>query len=120
MWNDIARCSVMNFTWNFVNILIQDAFKGDWRLICYYSFPERKKWRQVWDMIREIRDMSNIPWCIIDDFNDLLTQQDKQGIHPHPNWLCVGFRQAVSDCNLTNIPIEGHQFTWIKSRGPIM
>ncbi|GAU45528.1 hypothetical protein TSUD_400750 [Trifolium subterraneum] len=61
--------------------------------------------------------MSSIPWCIIGDFNDLLSQADKQGIHPHPNGLYMGFRQAVSDCDLTDIPIEGHQFTWIKSRG---
>ncbi|KAK2373901.1 hypothetical protein QL285_074903 [Trifolium repens] len=61
--------------------------------------------------------MSSIPWCIIGDFNDLLSQADKKGIHPHPNWLCVGFRQAVSDCDLSDIPIEGHPFTWIKSQG---
>ncbi|GAU33827.1 hypothetical protein TSUD_221650 [Trifolium subterraneum] len=30
------------------------------------------------------------------------------GIHPHPNGLCMGFRQTVSDCGLTDIPIEGH------------
>ncbi|GAU38028.1 hypothetical protein TSUD_395880 [Trifolium subterraneum] len=50
--------------------------------------------------------------------NDRVTRQvDKKGIHPHPNGLCMGFRQAVSDCDLTDIPIEGHPFTWIKSRG---
>ncbi|KAI5383970.1 hypothetical protein KIW84_071091 [Lathyrus oleraceus] len=67
-------------------------------------------------MVREIRNMLNTHWCIIGDFNDLLTQQDNQGIHPHPKWLCVGFRQAVTDYNLADIPIEGHQFTWIKSK----
>ncbi|MCI22415.1 endonuclease/exonuclease/phosphatase family protein, partial [Trifolium medium] len=29
----------------------------------------------------------------------------------------MGFRQAVSDCDLSDIQIEGHPFTWIKSRG---
>ncbi|GAU49279.1 hypothetical protein TSUD_407190 [Trifolium subterraneum] len=61
--------------------------------------------------------MSPTPWCIIGDFNDLLSQEDKKGTHPHPNWLCMGFRQAISDCNLTGISLEGHPFTWIKSRG---
>ncbi|GAU51605.1 hypothetical protein TSUD_414370 [Trifolium subterraneum] len=66
---------------------------------------------------KDSSNMSSIPWCIIGDFNDLLSQANKKGIHPHPNGLCMGFRQAVSDCVLTDIPIEGHSFTWIKSRG---
>lgn len=68
-------------------------------------------------MLRDIRDMSNTTWCIIGDFNDLLSQQDKRGIHTHPNWLCNGLGQAVNDCDLTDILIEGYQFTWTKSRG---
>jgi len=39
--------------------------------------------------------MSSLPWCIIGDYNDLLSQQDKFGIHPHLNWFCNGFREAV-------------------------
>jgi hypothetical protein len=61
--------------------------------------------------------MSDLPWCIIGDFNDLLSQEDKKGTHPHPNWLCNGFRNAVSDCDLTDIHLEGYPYTWIKSRG---
>jgi hypothetical protein len=61
--------------------------------------------------------MSSIPWCIIGDFNDLLSQEDKIGLHPHPNWFCSGFRSAVNDCDLTDIQLEGHRFTWIKSQG---
>jgi hypothetical protein len=61
--------------------------------------------------------MSDLPWCVVGDFNDLLSQEDKKGAHPHPNWLCNGFRSAVSDCDLTDIKLEGYPYTWIKSRG---
>ncbi|XP_058741816.1 uncharacterized protein LOC131614184 [Vicia villosa] len=61
--------------------------------------------------------MSMLPWCIIGDFNDLLSQNDMQGVNAHPNWLCTGFQDAVGDCDLTNIPLEGYPFTWTKSRG---
>ncbi|GAU45954.1 hypothetical protein TSUD_301630 [Trifolium subterraneum] len=43
--------------------------------------------------------------------------EDKKGNHPHPNWLCNGFRSAVCDCDLTDIHLEGYPYTWIKSRG---
>jgi hypothetical protein len=117
MWRDTISCRVMNYSRNFVNLIVKEKEEDEWRLTCYYGYPERGRRRQAWDLIRELRDMSDLPWCIIGDFNDLLTQGDKRGIHPHPNWLCNGFRSAVSDCDLTNIHLEGYPYTWIKSRG---
>jgi hypothetical protein len=61
--------------------------------------------------------MSTLPWCIIGDFNALLSQADKQGHNPHPNWLCEGFQSAISDYDLTDIHLDEYPFTWVKSRG---
>ncbi|GAU43015.1 hypothetical protein TSUD_28340 [Trifolium subterraneum] len=116
-WKDSSKCQVVNYTRNFINLIVKDEQWGEWRLTCYYGLPERSRRRAAWDLLRELRNMSSIPWCIIGDFNDLLSHADKKGIHPHLNGLCMGFRQAVNDCDLTDIPIEGHPFTWIKSRG---
>ncbi|PNX81632.1 endonuclease/exonuclease/phosphatase family protein, partial [Trifolium pratense] len=117
LWNDKLKCKIVNYSRNFINVEVEEAEKGVWRLTCYYGFPERGRRREAWDMLRDLRNMSSLPWCIIGDFNDLLSQEDKVGNHPHPNWLCTGFRNAVSDCDLTDIQLEGHRFTWIKSRG---
>lgn len=117
MWKNTGSCSVLNYSRNFVNIIVNDSEKGDWRLTCYYGFPERSRRKLAWDMLWEIRDKSNLQWCVIGNFNDLLSQQDKRGRHPHPNRLCSGFRQTMSDCDLSNILLDGYQFTWIKSRG---
>ncbi|GAU32459.1 hypothetical protein TSUD_144680 [Trifolium subterraneum] len=115
-WKDSSKCRVLNYTRNFINMLVEDEQWDEWRLTCYYGNPERSRRRAAWDLLQVLGDMSSIPWCIIGYFNDLLSQADKKGIHPHPNGLCMGFRQAVSDCDLTDIPIEGHPFTWIKSQ----
>jgi hypothetical protein len=47
----------------------------------------------------------------------LFSQQDKAGIHLHPNWLCMGSREAVEDCALSDNKLHGRPFTWIKSSG---
>ncbi|XP_058788236.1 uncharacterized protein LOC131662466 [Vicia villosa] len=117
LWRHSGSCSVSNYTRNFINLVIKDENRGDWRLSCYYGFPERSRRKLAWDMIRDIRNMSHLPWCIIGDFNDLLSQEDKRGTHTHPNWLCTGFRQAVTDCDLIDIALEGYQYTWVRSRG---
>jgi hypothetical protein len=97
--------------------VVEEMEEEEWRLTCYYGYPERGRRSQAWNLLRELRDMSDLPWCVIGDFNDLLSQEDKRGNRPHPNWLCNGFRTAVSDCDLTDIRLEGYPFTWIKSRG---
>ncbi|PNY16121.1 hypothetical protein L195_g012831, partial [Trifolium pratense] len=117
MWRDTISCRIMNYSRNFVNLIVKEKEEEEWRLTCYYGYPERGRRRHAWDLLRELRDMSDMPWCIVGDFNDLLAQEDKRGIHPHPNWLCNGFRSAVSDCDLTDIHLEGYPFTWTKSRG---
>jgi len=116
-WKDVSNCRVLNYSRNFINMVMEDREADDWRLTCYYGFSERARRRDAWDLLREFREMSSLPWCIIGDFNDLLSQHDKAGIHPHLNWLCMGFPKAVDDCALSDIKLHGHPFTWIKSPG---
>jgi endonuclease/exonuclease/phosphatase family metal-dependent hydrolase len=117
LWRESVKCRVLNYSRNFINMIVEDEDRGDWRLTCYYGYPERSRRRMAWDLLRELRDMSPLPWCVIGDFNDLLSQEDKKGFLPHPNWLCTGFRNAVNDCDLTDIHLEGYPFTWTKSGG---
>ncbi|KAI4351428.1 hypothetical protein L6164_005797 [Bauhinia variegata] len=42
---------------------------------------------------------------------------DKLGRVEHPQWLIHGFRDAITDCNLIDIPLEGYPYTWSRSRG---
>lgn len=60
---------------------------------------------------------SSLPWVIIGDLNDILYVSDKRGMVDHPNWLFAGFRNAVMDCNLIDLPLHGYQFTWSRCRG---
>lgn len=74
LWRDSIKFNILNFSRNFVNLVIQDDAKEEWRLACYYGYPERHRRREAWDMLRELRDMWKTPWCVIGDFNDLLSQ----------------------------------------------
>jgi hypothetical protein len=101
LWKNDSKCRVLNYSRNFINLIVEDEAVGEWKLTCYYGYPERARRREAWELLRELWDMSSLPRCIVGDFNDLLSQADKQGIHPHPNWRCSGFREAVNDCDLS-------------------
>lgn len=75
--NKSSKCSILNFYKNFINILVQDVVKGDWRLKCYYGYLERDRRREAWDLICELNLISTFSLCIIGDFNNLLSQNEK-------------------------------------------
>lgn len=88
-----------------------------WRLSCFYGFPERARRQNSWDLIRLLASRSDLPWCIMGDFNDLLYDSDKWGSNPHPRNLMEGFRLAIDDSSLAEVDLQGDKFTWEKSRG---
>ncbi|XP_058767513.1 uncharacterized protein LOC131641227 [Vicia villosa] len=98
-------------------MLVEDPILGNWRLTGFYGFPESSRRRDSWNLIRNLADSSNLPWCIIGDFNDILFSNEKKGRIERPNWMMSGFRHAIQDAGLIDIPLEGYCFTWFKSLG---
>lgn len=68
-------------------------------------------------MIRQLASSAQLPWCIYGDFNDLLSQSDKEGIHDHPQYLLTGFREAIVDSGLMELDLYGGRFTWEEGKG---
>ncbi|KAJ1382120.1 Endonuclease/exonuclease/phosphatase superfamily [Sesbania bispinosa] len=52
------------------------------------------------------------PWIILGDFNELLYQHEKDGIHPQQQSRMNLFRQFVSDVGLMDLELKGCRFTW--------
>ncbi|XP_073019349.1 uncharacterized protein [Primulina eburnea] len=116
-WRHSSTCSLLSFSNNHVDMKILDNTIGGWRLTGFYGFPERHRRRDSWNLLRTIAVASTFPCCITGDFNDLLYSEDKKGMVEHPKWLFKGFREAVTYCALKEIPMQGYQFTWSRSRG---
>ncbi|PNY08791.1 endonuclease/exonuclease/phosphatase family protein, partial [Trifolium pratense] len=116
-WKSTFNCNIINFSSNFINLQVHDTMRGDWRLTSFWGYSDSARRRQSWNLLRDLASMSTDPWCIIGDFNDLLSSDDKKGGPERPAWLYNGFRNAVSDCSLLDMPLEGYQYTWFKSLG---
>ena len=42
-------------------------------MIDFYGCPERRGRRESWDILLNLSNKSDLPWCIVGDFNDILT-----------------------------------------------
>ncbi|XP_019194790.1 PREDICTED: uncharacterized protein LOC109188615 [Ipomoea nil] len=118
LWSNTVELKVVSYSLNYVDTEVRmDVGSPCWRFTGYYGYPERHRRREAWQLLRSLSARSTLPWLVMGDYNDLLDQFEKLGRAPHPGWLINGFREAVADCGLQDVPFGGHQFTWVKSRG---
>ncbi|XP_057444526.1 uncharacterized protein LOC130736754 [Lotus japonicus] len=81
-------------------------------LIGVYGFPDNRRKRDTWNLIRGLLGGSARPCLVIGDFNDLVSPTDKLGGDPpdygHLQWVT----QMCSSCDLHEVDFSGYRFTW--------
>lgn len=116
-WRNNVDCSITGYSQNHIDLVFNENNVACWRLTLYYGFPERARRKEAWDMLIRLSRVSNLPWCVMGDFNDLMYDVDKKGNHPHPKALMEGFRNAIEESLLSELDLTGGLFTWEKGRG---
>jgi hypothetical protein len=111
MWKNKVRCRIINYSQNFINIELSSDSWNSCRFTGFYGYPEHERRRESWDLLRSLAQDTSLPWCVMGDFNDMLSAEDKRGGTAQPNWLIRGFREAVQDSRLVDLPMEAYQFT---------
>jgi exonuclease III len=116
-WRNSSNCQLVNYSNNHITVEFSDSVIGLWRLTGYYGYPNGERRRAAWDFLCQLSNEYIGPWCIFGDFNDIMDPCEKRGCTSRPQWLINGFRQAVLDAGLSDVPVEGYPFTWFKSLG---
>lgn len=57
-------------------------------------------------LIKSLANRSNLHWCILGDFNDMVNKSDKKGLHKHPQSLLDGFKRTVEECVFIDLDLE--------------
>lgn len=116
-WRNSMKCDIVSYSMHHIDFCIDDDRNGRWRITGFYGYPERTRRRESWALIRRLVRTFNLSWCVIGEFNDLLSPDDKQGWVDHPSYLFQGFRETVQAAWLIDINLEGYPFTWSARKG---
>lgn len=117
LWKREGDITIRDSCYHYIDFEVNIDQVGRWRYTGYYGCPEREKRHESWNMLRDLALRSELPWCIIDDFNDIMLETEKQGGCEQPRRLSEGFTAAINDCQLLDLGFNGSMFTWERSRG---
>ncbi|CAL1401471.1 unnamed protein product [Linum trigynum] len=67
-------------------------------------------------LLRELRDMTDLPWLVCGDFNLIQRYKEKNGLNlPNVAEMDI-FNDALEDCKLEDLRYYGKIFTWANNQ----
>jgi exonuclease III len=83
-----------------------------WLLSAIYASPRRSERRILWENLKVIADLHNLPWVMLGDFNDILSCDEKWGGNRPSNSRMSEFKNCLNACNMIDLGFSGPKFTW--------
>ncbi|XP_030505125.2 uncharacterized protein LOC115720103 [Cannabis sativa] len=117
LWKNKDEGSLLGFFQNHIDMKIATLDGNWWRITGVYGEPNRAQRDQTWTLLKTLARNSTLPWCVIGDLNNILSQEDKKGGRPYPQWLLQGFQSCLDECSLEDLDLLGYPFTWERGRG---
>ena len=117
LWRHKDEVSLSSFNKNHIDVIVSTKEGIKYRLTGVYGEPDRSKREETWSLIRNLASDNTLPWCLIGDMNNVLSQNDKRGGRPYPHRLLQGFQDVLNDCELTDMHLCGYQYTWERGLG---
>ena len=100
----------------YIDVKVVERPDKIWRLTGLYGEPRWEDKYKTWDKLRQLNGVSNLPWAVIGDFNEIMYSHEKEGGNPRPPQYMDAFRDALFDCNLEDLGYSGEIFTWKRGR----
>ena len=99
-----------------MSMLDMDTGHRIW-VTCVYASCDGVEQRLLWDHLRSLSQMKcNVPWCVVGDFNSVLSSVEKKGgLFPRGLYI-VEFKDCMSECMLSDVGFIGSLFTWCNNQ----
>jgi hypothetical protein len=113
LWKNSDRLEIYNYSRSHIQAIVKD-FEGNdhWKLTGFYGHPEHDRRKESWALLKHLKGTPSLPWCCVGDFNEILEQAEKDGAGPRRESQMAAFREAIEDCELSDLGFTGPRFTW--------
>ncbi|RYQ97024.1 hypothetical protein Ahy_B08g092996 [Arachis hypogaea] len=114
-WKSNVNIHVYAWCDNFIKTKVSSGNDKDWEAIFVYGHPDYKKRKELWKDLTFVNDSLAQPTVLIGDFNDVISQDEKVGLHPKPSCQIQSFRNFVHKNALLDMELQGMKYTWFSN-----
>jgi hypothetical protein len=112
-WHENICVEVQTINERYIDAYIRESPNApQWRLTCVYGEPRVEDRHLMWDTLRNLKTVSNLPWLIMGDFNEALWQEEHLSCSPRSVHQMEAFRDVLFYCNLTDLGFSGVPYTY--------
>jgi hypothetical protein len=87
-----------------------------WKITGFYGNPVCARRADSWELLKFLSTCHPVPWLCAGDFNEVVTQEEKEGSNLRKESQMTGFREALEACRLGDLGFSGSPFTWSNRR----
>lgn len=115
LWKKYVFVSVISQSPNLVDCFVE--MNG----LCYYlSFiyghPETSLRHHLWEQLERIATTRQGPWLVMGDFNEIRSNDEKDGGPKRPERSFIDFRRMIATCDFHDLKAIGNKFSWVGKR----
>uniref|UniRef100_A0A803PRY6 Reverse transcriptase domain-containing protein n=1 Tax=Cannabis sativa TaxID=3483 RepID=A0A803PRY6_CANSA len=120
LWHQNIDVTLLNFGKTFFDCYVKADNEATFHLTAFYGALDAQNKPDSWMLLQRLADVSpSLPWLVIGDFNEILSNENKSGGCLRNEQHMEAFRKTLDHCKLHEMLFEGDPFTWIKNRSGV-
>jgi hypothetical protein len=120
LWkSDLVETTILASNSQKVDVLFSCNDHADWLCSAVYASPNPRNREFLWSALSQTCEAHSLPWLVLGDFNEVVSQAEKHGGAPVSSRRCLQFNEVINSCNLIDLGFKGPSSTWTNNRdGP--
>ena len=110
-WKSVLDVEILFADKNLIDLKISNTSKV-WFISSVYGNPVSHLRPLVWKRISRIGVVRKELWCMIGDFNEILSNNEKRGGPLSVDSSFLPFRNLLATCDMSEVESSGNGFTW--------
>lgn len=112
LWRNDWNVRILSYSPGHIDARVTTNDNFSCRFTGFYGNPIHAFRHHSWELLRRLANVSNEPWILGGDFNEILRDEEKSGRRLRSLNQMLDFQEAIDYCDLREVDFIGAHFTW--------